>query len=321
MECLNSINNNCAARQHWSLFDGLGMTTVVNMEDGLDGFCSNAASCSNCMKSTVPEVLDSRCLCAIATYRKHILESGKFKHNQFLKKLQLRFLEAEDICMLKELCQEWFPIRYPDTWFNLVVFDRKFFSLAATIDGKLIAVFIAEIKPRWQVPKEDADLLSFAYGRETKVAYILSIGVHQPYRRYGVASFLLEVFLTHVSTGVQENNSNLVKAIYLHVLSTNFVAINFYKNHKFKALHYLPSYYVINGCFKDGYSYVMHVNGGQPHNTLLYYMAQCFKILNKIQLYRLPSAVCIGINYAFKCLSRWPSFPPLVSRSQQSHQL
>ena len=30
--------------------------------------------------------------------------------------VQLRFLNPGDLCEVKRLCQEWFPIEYPDSW-------------------------------------------------------------------------------------------------------------------------------------------------------------------------------------------------------------
>ena len=30
--------------------------------------------------------------------------------------VQLRFLNPVDLCEVKRLCQEWFPIEYPDSW-------------------------------------------------------------------------------------------------------------------------------------------------------------------------------------------------------------
>ena len=60
------------------------------------------------------------------------------------------------------------------------------------------------------------------------------------------------------------------KAIYLHVLCTNLVAINFYEKRSFEQRIYLPNYYTINGQLSDGYCYVLYMNNGQPPWTLTY---------------------------------------------------
>lgn len=60
------------------------------------------------------------------------------------------------------------------------------------------------------------------------------------------------------------------KAIYLHVLTSNDVAISFYERRQFRKHLYLPFYYSLHGKNCDGYSYVLYINGGYPPWTLLY---------------------------------------------------
>lgn len=70
----------------------------------------------------------------------------------------------------------------------------------------------------------------------------------------------------HISTTAQDH----CKAIYLHVLTTNTTAIHFYENRDFRQHHYLPYYYSIRGVLKDGFTYVLYINGGHPPWTILY---------------------------------------------------
>lgn len=79
-------------------------------------------------------------------------------------------------------------------------------------------------------------------------------------------SLLLESLKDHISTTAQDH----CKAIYLHVLTTNNTAIHFYENRDFKQHHYLPYYYSIRGVLKDGFTYVLYINGGHPPWTILY---------------------------------------------------
>ena len=60
------------------------------------------------------------------------------------------------------------------------------------------------------------------------------------------------------------------KAVYLHVLTTNQKAISFYERRNFRMHHFLPYYYAIDGASRDGYCYVLYINGGQPPWTVLY---------------------------------------------------
>jgi len=60
--------------------------------------------------------------------------------------LQLRFLSPQDIDQVKCLCRDWFPIDYPDTWYQEITSNPRFFSLAATLSGSIIGLIVAETK-------------------------------------------------------------------------------------------------------------------------------------------------------------------------------
>lgn len=81
-----------------------------------------------------------------------------------------------------------------------------------------------------------------------------------------VGSLLLDSLLSYLTTKEHCN----CKAAYLHVLSTNQTAIRFYERRNFNAHSYLPYYYSIQGKPRDGYSYVLYINGGKPPWSLLY---------------------------------------------------
>lgn len=73
------------------------------------------------------------------------------------------------------------------------------------------------------------------------VGYILSLGVCSSLRRQGVASLLLDSFLTHVT----QTENQICKAIYLHVLTMNSAAIRFYEKHYFRYIEIKYSYLCI----------------------------------------------------------------------------
>ncbi|NXP50747.1 NAA60 acetyltransferase, partial [Heliornis fulica] len=183
-----------------------------------------------------------------------------------LTDVNLRLLCHDDIDTVKQLCGDWFPIEYPDSWYRDITSNKKFFSLAATYRGSIVGMIVAEIKSRTKVHKEDGDILASNFPVDTQVAYILSLGVVKEFRKHGIGSLLLESLKDHISTTAQDH----CKAIYLHVLTTNNTAINFYENRDFKQHHYLPYYYSIRGVLKDGFTYVLYINGGHPPWTILY---------------------------------------------------
>ena len=174
--------------------------------------------------------------------------------------LQLRFLSPQDLDQVKTtpqiflwqilkyffqvkmLCRDWFPIDYPDTWYQEITSNPRFFSLAATLSGSIIGLIVAETKELAQLAKEDRSLLANCFLSNTKVifpvwlcdqwlnfsqvGYILSLGVCQSYRKQGIASLLLDQLISYLNN----NFSNQVKALYLHVLTTNTQAITFYEH-------------------------------------------------------------------------------------------
>ncbi|XP_077264465.1 N-alpha-acetyltransferase 60 [Temnothorax americanus] len=175
-----------------------------------------------------------------------------------LGEVQLRFLCPDDLEEVRSLCQDWFPIDYPNSWYEDITSSSRFYALAAVYGGVIIGLIVAEIKPYARLNKEDRGILCSSLGKNCLVGYILSLGVRRAYRRNGIASLLLEQLLAHVTA--PERSS--VKAVFLHVLSSNAPAILFYQRCHFRLHSFLPYYYSIRGKCKDGFTYVLYVNGG-----------------------------------------------------------
>lgn len=125
-------------------------------------------------------------------------------------------------------------------------------------------------------------------GKNADIGYILSLGVHRKHRRNGIGSLLLDSLINHLTT--IERHS--VKAIFLHVLTTNEPAILFYEKRRLSSIYiyyyvisfwffyfinrfnfhsFLPYYYHIRGKGqRDGFTYVTYINGGHPPWSILY---------------------------------------------------
>ncbi|KAL4659079.1 N-alpha-acetyltransferase 60 [Arapaima gigas] len=224
-----------------------------------------------------------------------------------LSEIKLRLLCHDDIENIKLLCGDWFPIEYPDSWYHDITSNKKFFSLAATYRGSIVGMIVAEIKGRTKVHKEDGDILASSFPTDTQVAYILSLGVVKEFRKHGIGSLLLDSLKDHISTTAQDH----CKAIYLHVLTTNNTAIHFYENRDFKQHHYLPYYYSIRGVLKDGFTYVLYINGGHPPWTILY------PLLNSVFLDSAPTDYIQHIGSTLASL-RPCSIPQRIYRQAQS---
>ncbi|XP_067859273.1 N-alpha-acetyltransferase 60 isoform X2 [Heptranchias perlo] len=215
-----------------------------------------------------------------------------------LSEIQLRLLCHDDIDTVKQLCGDWFPIEYPDSWYRDITSNKKFFSLAATYKGGIVGMIVAEIKSR----AKDGDILATSFPIETQVAYILSLGVVKEFRKHGIGSLLLESLKDHISTTAQDH----CKAIYLHVLTTNSTAIHFYENRDFKQHHYLPYYYSIRGVLKDGFTYVLYINGGHPPWTIFDYIHHIGSTLVNLRPCSIPQRIYRQAQNLIRSFLPWP---------------
>ncbi|KAH9400725.1 N-alpha-acetyltransferase 60 [Tyrophagus putrescentiae] len=195
--------------------------------------------------------------------------------------VKLRHTCPTDIDVVKELCKQWFPIKYPDSWYEDITGSNKFYTLVATVgDVKdtIIGLLVAEIKPYARCNHEDIGLLvegstsssstsnTASSTSSPRVAYILTLGVVGQWRRHGVATLLLSKLTESLTANPMLED---VKAVYLHVLTTNTAAIHFYEKMAFRRHRFLPLYYLINSAAADGYCYALYINGGRPPPTLL----------------------------------------------------
>ena len=67
------------------------------------------------------------------------------------------------------------------------------------------------------------------------------------FRKNGIASFLLDNLVAHLTNPYNDPPTDNVRALYLHVLTTNSQAIAFYEHRGFRAHLFLPYYYAIKG--------------------------------------------------------------------------
>lgn len=77
--------------------------------------------------------------------------------------LQLRFLSPSDLPEVKRLCKEWFPIDYPDAWYNDITSNAKFYAVACVYHNRIIGLVVSEIKDYFKLPKEDSELLATTF--------------------------------------------------------------------------------------------------------------------------------------------------------------
>lgn len=199
---------------------------------------------------------------------------------------------------------------YPFEWYIDIVTNPKFLALAATLNDRLVGLLVAQLKPQCKCNREDQGLLSRRFDKRTKVAYILTLGVVKEFRRLGIATYLLTRLIDLLTTGSVTQDC---KAVFLHVLSTNHVAIRFYEKLNFKRYRFLPFYYHINGGERDGYLYVRYLNGGSAPICMLDHLQPLWRFMR--------SELCTLWEFVRFCLKRLQRFgnrllPPFATTSK-----
>lgn len=171
--------------------------------------------------------------------------------------IHLRVLRIGDQSEVKNLCQDWFPVTYPDQWYDDIVQEKKYFALAAcdTSSERILALIVANILPLVNCHREDQRILHRRFPSSTSVCYILVLGVVKECRRQGLASLLLDNLLQKL------HDNETCKAIYLHVLHSNTQAIQFYQSKLFQCRLHLPYYYLIKGQHFDAFCFARYING------------------------------------------------------------
>eukprot|EP00123_Amoebidium_parasiticum_P002710 comp13989_c0_seq1/m.9809 comp13989_c0_seq1/g.9809 ORF comp13989_c0_seq1/g.9809 comp13989_c0_seq1/m.9809 type:complete len:227 (-) comp13989_c0_seq1:148-828(-) len=192
------------------------------------------------------------------------------------KNVTFRPLRPSDYDVVACLHTQWFPVRYNQQYFSDVtsVSDR-YFTLAATdTNGCIVGLLVAELMPESRWHPEDSDILGLSFELGDRwAAYLMTLGVSTTYRRQGLGSQLLALFLSHLEGSsihpdqppISSDSASIkCQAIYLHVLSTNTPACRFYETHGFVAHRTHPHYYRLDGGRQDGLTYVKYINGGRP---------------------------------------------------------
>jgi len=91
------------------------------------------------------------------------------------------------------------------------------------------------------------------------LAYILTLGVVDGFRRKGLASELLTRSVEHVRQEWPH-----VQAVYLHVVTYNDAAIKLYESSRFLRISCTKAFYWLHGKHYDSFLYALYVNGARP---------------------------------------------------------
>jgi len=99
-------------------------------------------------------------------------------------------------------------------------------------------------------------------GNHGSLAYILTLGVIDGFRRRGLAQELLRRSIDYVN-----KEWPFVKAVYLHVVTYNTAAIYLYESMQFLQIERFPSFYRLHGKMYDSFLYAHYMHGAGPSLT------------------------------------------------------
>ena len=105
--------------------------------------------------------------------------------------IYLRFLIKQNLSNINKISNllnknDLFNSSYPDSWYIDITSSKRFYSLAAIYENRIIGMIVAEIRNKKSCDREDWYILSRKHSDNTQITYILSLGVFKEYRRLGV---------------------------------------------------------------------------------------------------------------------------------------
>mmetsp|Transcript_33741 Transcript_33741/g.96783 ORF Transcript_33741/g.96783 Transcript_33741/m.96783 type:complete len:322 (-) Transcript_33741:113-1078(-) len=210
-----------------------------------------------------------------------------------LSALRFRPVEADDHKEMVALHTEWFPVTY-DEGFYTKCLNGEIFTIAATYTasgGAHGSSASSSASPSAGSGEAEEHLLGLItmstscdfHGDDIghvlgadcdalcrsppgsiampcgRLAYILTLGVTDGFRRRGLAKELLKRSVMHV-----HRNMLHVDAIYLHVVSYNEPAIHLYESSRFMQINKFVAFYQLHGKPYDSLLYAYYLHEGRP---------------------------------------------------------
>ncbi|CAI8021772.1 N-alpha-acetyltransferase 60 [Geodia barretti] len=172
------------------------------------------------------------------------------------------------------------------------------FSLSAWTEGcnrppgngsGLVGMLVAELQGLEQLEGEGVLALERSETNTTAM-YVISLGITERYRRCGIGHYLMTSLLDHVTSTLSN-----CWAVYLHVVSSNTPAIEFYRRFGFSSLTCIPGYYTISQRPQDGLLFIRYVNQGEPFSHSL--SAYTRRYVTESSSCRLVAGLCQALRH------------------------
>ena len=176
--------------------------------------------------------------------------------------VRFRRMAVTDMEEVRALHETWFPVRYSTSFYEAAVRERMvgthdpLFTLIAEADGRIIGLITAQMT--WTRGCGDEGTLykpaaAFHLPETARVMYVLTLGADQKYRRRGIAREMLKRCIARA------NDDPGCGVVYLHVITHNAGAIEFYRSNNFQFLGEIHNYYRIDGNLFNCYVYAYYL--------------------------------------------------------------
>ena len=180
-------------------------------------------------------------------------------------RVKFRGLLPTDRDVIQEYHEQWFPVKYDDEFYDELVQNRMvgtghpLYTCCVVVEEngveELAACVVGAFGRTRRLSTDLQNLLVTDPIRHGKVFYIMTLGTVGRYRGCKMGSTLINKCIRLVE---REPSCGVV---YLHVITFNVAAIQFYENLGFSRVQEIKDYYVINGEHFNCYLYARYFHG------------------------------------------------------------
>ncbi|KAF1333104.1 Acetyltransferase, partial [Globisporangium splendens] len=151
------------------------------------------------------------------------LETRHCKEQQMPGKVQLGPITESNVSQLRQLNVQIFPVRYNDAFYRDILRMPRDYSKLAYVGTNVVGAICCRLEPLETHPV-------------LQRTYIMTLGVLEAYRQCQIGALLLR----HI---ISQSIRDGVDHIYLHVQTSNSVAIQFYHKFGFEIAETIRNYY------------------------------------------------------------------------------
>lgn len=200
------------------------------------------------------------------------------KGDDVYPELYFRKIEPKDRRQVQQLHEEWFPVRYEESFYEELVYNtmhneplytcvavRKDLAAAEKGEEDIVACAIGSFLKATRLSGNMQKILIQDNTRHSKLFYLMTLGTVKDYRGHGLGQQMVLKCIEQVHRDVQ------CGALYLHVITYNNAAIRLYEKLGFSRVTEIPNYYKIHDENYNCYLYAKYFHGKRRVSVDVWY--------------------------------------------------